>query len=423
MEMATQAIGTVGLGGVNSEVGTSQRLFAQQVEAKAQEMIETGQCTPFTVINFNPMPVGLQGVLKQYKVWTPDDGKLPKDVLRISVEWEGKERRGHVLTIREPKKDGKMVGATAGGAPGEVTAQREPKLYMPKEIAYSFMEHFSPVFTARPGTVLPPAPKDARRIFGVLVFEGDIHTLEGLLNEADPDKRIINVPVCHVHTVGNTSIKAFRTVQFSLDRYLEQMFSGQKKYADGAITRAQQKWNGTDQDRADISDSDRVWYRWAIDLGYAKKPTNNEKTWLNEYLTLTGGDEEPKVDPRLRKCQACKALEPEVDTPFCTKCAAPINTFTTYMAGFPVADAWLMALRGEERDLAMTEYRLRKQGFGDEPAAGPAVERKPRAMKKAAEKVEEEPTLPVRADFPDTDEGQAQYDEAYRVFTTPPGEE
>ena len=363
-----QPIGAMGLSGVNSEVGDTQRLFAQQCEARVEEAKDSGQCTPFTVINFNPVPLGLSGVLKQYKVWTPDDGKLPADVLRISLPWEGKARRGHVLTIREPKKDGKMVGAQAGASPGEVTAQREPKLYMPKEIAYSFLEHYSPVFAAKPGTVLPPAPKDARRIYGVLVFEGDIHTLEAILDQDDPAKRIINVPVCHIQTIGKTSIKSFRTVPYSFDKYLEQMFTGQKKFADGAITRAQQKWNGTDQDRADISDVDRVWYRWAIDMGFAKQPAPGEKTWLNEYLTLIG-DDGPKVDPNLRKCQACRAIEPEPNTPFCPKCAAPINTFTTFMAGFPVADAWLMALKGEEREVALAEMKLRKQGFGDDAPA------------------------------------------------------
>jgi hypothetical protein len=38
------------------------------------------------------------------------------------------------------------------------------------------------------------------------------------------------------------------------------------------------------------------------------------------------------------------------------------------MAGFPVAEAWLMALKGEERDIVLAELEIRKQGFGGSPA-------------------------------------------------------
>jgi hypothetical protein len=365
--VVTPYVGTQGtLGKSASEVGEAQKLFAEQAETRVQELLLSGQCEPFTIINFNPFPVGLQGVLKQYKVWSPDDQALPPDVLRMELEWEGKRRRGHVLTVRYPKKDGKMVGASASSeGVGVPIAQREPKLYLPKEIAFSFMEHYSPVFTARAGTVLPPAPKDARKTYGLLVFQGDVDVLENLLQETDPEKRMIQVPICHIQTVGKTSIKSFRTIPFNLDDYLEQMFTGQKKYWDAVITRAQQKWNGTDDDRKNISDFDRIIYRAAIELGYAKKPAPGEKTWLNEYLTLV----EDAGTAGLRKCQACKTLEPEPDTPFCPKCNAPIDTFATFMAGFPVPDAWLHTIKDpEQRAEVQAELKRRAQGFEAEPA-------------------------------------------------------
>lgn len=393
MSTAAQAIATVGMGSVNAEVGEAQRLFAEQAEARVQELIETGQSTPFTIANFNPVEVGLQGVLKQYKVPSPYDKRLP-DALRFTLPYEGREFLGHALTIRYPKKDGKMTGAQGTGSPGEVTAQREPKIYMPREIAYSLMEHFSPVFTARPGTVLPPAPKDGTKIFGLLVFEGDIHTLERVLVEEDPAKRIIKVPVCHISTVGKTSIKSFRTVEFNLDEYLEQMFAGQRKYAGAKWARAQHRFSGTEQDRADISESDRVWYRWLIQMGYKEEPPKGEKSWLNDDYGLDV--QGTKTVSNLRKCQACKAVEPEVDTPFCPRCASPINTFATFMAGFPVADAWLMALKGEEREIALAEVKIRKQGFGDEPIAV-SGESKSRKKKSPGSTTEIDPTEEIPA--------------------------
>lgn len=365
--MATATLGFLGTkASDNSQVGEAQRAFSEQSAAKFQELMETGQCHPFSVVNFNPVPLGLQGVLKQYTVPSPDDRRLPKDILRIHLPYEGKDRVGHMVTIRYPKMDGKMVGATGQGNPGEVIPQREVKYYLPNEIAFNFLEHFSPIFMAKEGTVLPPTPKDGRKIYGVLVFRGDSRTLENLLEMEDTSKQIIEVPVAHVTQIGKTSIKSFRTVQVNLQEYIDRMFAGQKRFADGTIARAQQKWS-EDQSIRDISDSDRVWYRWAIDMGYAPKPKPGEKTWLNELLLMSEGTTEV-VPSNLRKCQSCRKPEPEPGTPFCS-CGSPIDTFTTYMAGYPVADAWLMSLRGEERDTALAERRLRAQGFEEESLA------------------------------------------------------
>jgi hypothetical protein len=343
------------------QIGESQRLFAEQVKAKYEELMLTGQCEPFTVVSFNPVEVGLQGILKQFKVPTPDDERLPKNVLRVTLPYDGYDRVGSVLTLREPKMYGKMVGAASGGAPGEVIPQQEVQYYLPSAIAYSFLEHFSPIFMAPAGTIQPPAPKDARKLYGLLVFKGDIHTLERLLDEDDTSKQIIEVPIAHVTIIGKSSHKTYRTVRFNLQDYITRMFEGQKKFADATISRAQQKWS-EEQGIRDISDSDRTWYRWAIAHGYAPKPKPGEKTWLNELLVMTGAAE-TQIDSRLRKCPGCRTREPEADTPFCPKCNMPMDTFKTYMAGHHVADSYLMTLRGEEREIALAERKIRLQGF------------------------------------------------------------
>jgi hypothetical protein len=357
----------------NAEVGKAQREFAQRANLRAQELIESGQCDPFTIVNFNPVDLGLQGLFKRYKVPSPNDPRLPKDVMRVTLPYDGREVVGHVMTIRAPLIDGKMTGAQLYGGPGEVIAQREPVAYTPMAIVFTFLEHFTPIFWAQPGSILPPSPKDGRKIFGVLGFKGDIQTLERLLDEDDPARQVIQIPVAHIRAVGGASLKSYRLVNYNLQTYLARMFEGQKRFADATISRAQQKWSEEAGIR-DISDSDRVWYRWAINMGFALAPKAGEKTWLNELVTLTGGaSEQGSPDSRLRKCQACRTVEPEMNTPFCPKCAAPINTFETFMAGYPVADAWLMALKGEDREVALAELRIRRQGFEGEPSAvGPS---------------------------------------------------
>jgi hypothetical protein len=352
-------------------IGAAQQLFSEQVKAKYEELMATGQCEPYSIVNFNPVEIGLQGLLRQYKVPSPYDTRLPADVCRIRLPYEGKERVGHLWTCRSPKMYGKMIGAQGLGAPGEVVPQQEVQYQLPISIAYTFLEHFSPIFMAPDGLLLPPAPKAARKFYGVLAFKGDVHTLERLLAEEDVSRQIVQVPVAQLTMIGKTPHKTFRTVNYNLQEYLDRMFIGQKRFADATIGRAQQKWS-EDQSIREISESDRIWYRWAINMGYAAKPKAGEKTWLNEMLSMVGESNEAKPDSRLRKCQSCRKLEPEPDTPFCS-CGSPIDTFATYMAGYPVADAWLMSLRGEEREVAMNERKMRMQGF-EEQGTGNSVQ-------------------------------------------------
>lgn len=363
---------------IQEAIGNAQQAFADSAKAKREELMETGQCEPFTIVNFNPVPLNLEGELQRYRVPSPMDERLPKDVLRIKIPYDGRERVGHLLTIREPHIYGKNVNATwhPGGGPGDAVVSREVMYYTPMAVAYNFLEHFSPIFVAGSDGKVAPPPKDARKIFGVLAFKGDIHTLENLLNEEDDSRRIINVPLATLRTSGKIISRSYKSVTTSLDAYLDRMFAGQLRFADAIISRAQQKWSGTDEDRKDISASDRIWYRFAIAMGYAEAPKRGEKSWLNELLTLTTNiAETPKTDNR-RKCQACRQTEPEFGTPFCPNCNAPINTFETFMAGFPVADSWLMALRGEERETVLREIDLRKEGFRGVPSIGaPAAPR------------------------------------------------
>lgn len=345
------------------QIGEAQSLFRDQSAAKEQELAETGQCEPYTIVNFNPCDLPMQGEMKRYRVPSPFDTRLPANVLRIRLEFDGKERVGHLLTLRAAHMYGKMIGATSGNAPGEAIPQREVQWFTPQVIAYKFLEKYSPIFMAPTGTVLPASPKDARKIHGVLIFKGDINTLQKVLEIEDPAQQMIEVPVASVRMVGKIAHSSYRNVVYNLQDYIARMFAGQKRFADATIARAQQKWS-EEQGIRDISDSDRVWYRWAIEMGYAERPKPGEKTWLSEMITLTDPNLH-KAPANLRKCPYCRSTEPEVETPFCQKCNAPMDVFKTFMAGHHVADSYLMTLRGDERELALAERKLRREGFED----------------------------------------------------------
>lgn len=353
-------------------IGESQELFRDRATSMREERMASGQCRPFTIVNFNWYPLSLQGLFKRYRVPTPYDTRLPEDALRIQIEWDGVTRRGHALTIREPLVDGKNVGAKwrQGGYPGEAIPNREPVLHDPIEIGFNFLEHYSPIFVTEGNAMAPAPPKDARKGYGVMCFEGDIHLLERMLGRDEKGglkekDRTLRVPLARVQRIGKTVNRIYRTAPCDLEKYLERMFDGQFNFAKAIMARAQQKWNGTDEDRNDISLFDRATYQWMIQMGYAAQPKPGEKTWLHEMLSVSGIDSGPKADPNCRLCQSCRKPETFPGAPFCT-CGAPIDTLQTYLAGYPVADAWLMALTGEQREKMLKERERRMQGF-EEP--------------------------------------------------------
>lgn len=355
------------------KIGEAQEIFSQRAAAKREEL--RLQKTPvYTVFNFNPVDLTLQGIFSRYKVPSPEDPRLPQDVSRVVMNWRGRDYLGHALVIREPLIEGRNLAAhSTNGLPamqggGEAIIDREVVAYLPAAIAYAFLEHYSPVFSVPPDGQIAAPPKDVRRICGVLVCEGRVDAISAEALAKNGGK--IRVPVARVLTVGRTNQRVYETVEYPLDAWKDQMFEGQRRYADTIISRAQQKFV-EGKGREEIGSADRTWYRWAIRMGYTGQPKEPDKTWLNELISMTSVDGENNSFTPLRKCQSCRTAEPEANTPFCPKCGAPIDTFTTFMAGFPVAESWLMALRGEEREEALAEFRRRKQGFDAAPEDAP----------------------------------------------------
>lgn len=353
-------------------IGEAQEVFSQRAAAKREEM-RLQNVPAYTVINFNPIELKLDGIFKGYPVANPYDKRLPENVGRVVMNWRGRDYVGHILVIRDPFIDGRNVGArSVNGQPamqggGETVVEREVVAYPPAAIAYSLLEHYSPIFSVPADGRVAPPPTNVRRICGVLAFEG---RLDAISPEVLQKRNgMIRVPVARMLTIGRTSQRVIETVEYPLAAWKDQMFEGQRRYADMVISRAQQKFV-EGKGREEIGSAERTWYRWAIDMGYTPRPKDPDKTWLNELISLTNLSDEELREP-LRKCQACRKPEPEPGTPFCS-CGSPIHTFTTFMAGFPVAMSWLMALQGEERDLAIAEYQRRQQGFEGAQEDGPA---------------------------------------------------
>jgi hypothetical protein len=370
----------------------SQDLFTEKVASLRKR--REGQYQPFTVINFNDdVPLRLEGELNRYCVPSPTDEHLAPEVSRVVMRWDGKDRIGHALVLRWPHYFGRTSDAKPKNQQfmGEATVEREPMYYDPIAIAYSFLEHYSPIFVTQANKQVAAPPRDRRQMYGVMAFEGDLHAIEpGRLAQ---NGGIIRVPLAKVLRVGPNSERIYETAECRIDDYKRQMFEGQKRFAVMVTNEANRYWSRDQEDKDKINEFHRIRYRWLIRYGYATPPAKDKQHWYNE-TTLTP-DAELSVDGEeveRRRCQNCNAQEPEPDTPFCPKCNAPVDIFKTFMGdpergirGRVVADAWLQLLEGEERDLMLEELARRREGFsepGTGPASGLPEQVKPRAEKK-----------------------------------------
>jgi hypothetical protein len=353
------------------ELGSqSQDMFIAKV-AHLRETRE-GQYKPFTVINFNDdVPLQLEGELNRYRIPSPTDENLPKDVSRVIMRWDGKDRGGHAMVFRNPHYFGRVSDAKPKVAQfmGEAIVDREPMYYDPIALAYFFLEHYSPIFVTRKDKQVAAPPKDRRQMFGVMAFEGDLHAIS-----AENLKRnggIIRVPLARELSVAGTRQRVFETAECSIDDYKRKMFEGQLRFAMTVTNEANRLWSRDQEEKDKINEFHKIRYRWLIRYGYAEPPAKDKQHWFNEAaLTPEMNVDAEGNEIELRRCQNCNAVEPEADTPFCPKCAAPIDIFKTFMGdpergirGRVVAEAWLQLLEGDERELAIQELQRRREGF------------------------------------------------------------
>ena len=364
----------------NQEMNSASQLqFIGSAANLIEQKKESGECEPVSIVNFNPVALKLSGLFEQYCVPSPMDTRLPADVSRVKCKFDKREHVGHVLTITEPKIYGRNSGGFRSQTNNEPVLEREPKIALPVQIGYSFLENFSPIYVMGPDNVVANRPREmgaAAQMHGVMAFKGTIRTLERLLHElAQGGNPKIEVPfakptkVGKLATIGQFEQRSYRWVECYLDAYMVKMFEGQLKYADSRIARANRLFHGDEVDRKNITDVDRDWRRWAIALGYAKETEDGKKDWLYSMMSLSREDGPAEVNENLRNCKFCKAKEPAENTLICPNCHNPIDVFTSYMAGADVPDSLLMTLRGEERQIVLEERALRRAGFEDAPAA------------------------------------------------------
>lgn len=311
----------------------SQRQLQMDINALRQDLEATGMLKPATIINFNPVPLVQEGLIK---ITVPQAG-FHETVARVDWVHEGHTYVGHALTVRTPI----MYAATAGWETDPQTLTdvptHKPHHILPVGIAYSFLEHYS------------LNAKDSPRMGGVLIFEGEVHAIRESHLARTNNKVRVPAPV----TLANGQ-RTFRVEERDIDELAAELFTMQAAYADFRIQSAHSMWTTNDPiQQKQITDVDRIWARFALEHNMI----DSLPEWVRAKL-LVGSSINSVV-----RCPVCSKPKTFQNIYLCPDCRAPYNTVEAVMAGMPVPQQYLEALEGEELEMVAAELERRQSRF------------------------------------------------------------
>ena len=271
-----------------------RRLFVER-QALLTSLKATGLAQPATILNFNPVPLALDGGIGFKVPSIIDEAVLDED--RFRYKFEGREYKASVLTIHEPKTytQPKDVREEDGVALGiyEVKACKQI------EIAHCFWAAYNLGVLGF-----------AVNMGGVVIFQGD----RRVLDRATGSKKIdINVPE-FIRLPNRT--REYITAPKDFDTFVIEQLKLQKAYCNRQTQTAQSFWDQEDQ-RGNIQTTHRIWHQYEMDMGWRQVAA--------PWVTLSN---EPTVT-----CEGCGSPKKRVDAYFCHACARPYDPFDAYKAG------------------------------------------------------------------------------------------
>ena len=308
----------------------SQRAFQEAILAERTTLEQTGMLKPSTIINFNPVVLSQDGLIN---LRIPPAGF--DEISRVEFEFNGQKYLGHCFTQRSPVFYGSVDGHEMDPQAMMDVPRHVPRYLLPIGVAYSFLEHYS------------GAAKDSPHMGGVLVFEGDRHTLSP--THLDRTGGMIKVPK-PINLPKNR--RAYTSEERSLEDVVNELFNMQAIYCNDQIQRAHANWSTNDplQQRM-ISEPDRVWARFALEHGMIEQLPE----WAHKNI-LSG-----KALTEVVRCPLCGKGQTNPSILLCPHDHAPYNTLAAFLAGAPVAKQYLDLLDGVELDQYALELARREQ--------------------------------------------------------------
>lgn len=281
-----------------------------------------GPCPPATVINFNPIALHLDGELQRWSI-PAARGKLGKP---IDLSYNGRTFRGAYMTVMDPHVWPVITDVHDG--PTEPITSIEARYIPPVGLAHQFYEHYV------------TGASDAQNMGGVLIFQGDIRTIEKKRLERADGK--ILFPRAHIMLDGSGRVNYASEWQ-PFQACVADCFERQRNYANAQIAEGHSfASSSSDIIRNQLSNYHIMWHNWSLDMKYKEEA----EKWASERLT-----DGPGI--KAVRCPDCKERQDSPDQFFCSNCNAPFDACKAFLAGKPVS-----ADRLESYPADSEEFRL-----------------------------------------------------------------
>ncbi len=327
-------------GGAAPQQKYSQSVSARQrqkaLRAKADELksltrrqgdVWEGPCAPFTVVNFNPVRLSLQGQLQDQSVPPAGAGK------RVTFPYKGRTFVASYVTFRNPKVWPVIIGTE--NLEGFDAPSIKADYIAPMGIAHQFFSHYVV------GSI------DAEGMGGIVIFEGDVHILED-----DRQKRThghIRVPLIDPE-LSEPGRVAYKVEERLLSDCVRDALTVQRGYADAKIAEGHRfATSQSDEIRNQRSGIHTLWHNWALAMGYKEKA----EPWASEIL-----QDSPDIVAVF--CQRCRTKQTDPKQHFCSECNAPFDAYKTFVeAHMTVPMEFLEMYEGKQWDAIVKESRSR----------------------------------------------------------------
>ena len=274
--------------------GKGMRALKVERETLLMSLKATGLAQPATILNFNPVPLSLDGGIG-FKIPSIVDESV-KEENRFHCKHDNRTYRASVLTIKEPRvypqiKDVKVEEGVESGV-------YDMKACKQIEIAHCFLVAYTAGTPSSSG------------MGGVVVFEGDRRLLDRT------EKKKISVRVPNFVRLPNKT-REYITEPADFDELVVEALTLQRRYCNGQTQQAQNFWDQGDEERKNITVVHRIWHQYEMEMGW-RQVAAPWVTMSNE-ATVT--------------CEGCGEPRKRVDAYFCFKCARPYDPFEAYKAG------------------------------------------------------------------------------------------
>ncbi len=305
--------------------GKAMRALKIERDALLLSLKATGLAQPATILNFNPVALGLDGGIG-FKVPSILDEAVNEED-RFVYKMGGVTYKASVLTIREPQtftqiKDVKKEEDVEVGV-YDVRACKQI------EIAHCFLAAYTNATPSSSG------------MGGVVVFQGDRRVLE----RATGTKRLeIKVPT-FIRLPNRT--REYLTEAADFDEIAAKALKTQKAYCNRQTQQAQNYWDQGDEERKNITGVHRIWHQYELDMGWRQTAA--------PWVTL--------VNETVETCPQCGNPKKRADAWACWSCQRVYDPLAAYLAKeIPVShqamerikeDDWPKVRKEEARRLAI----------------------------------------------------------------------